>query len=221
MSHIKERLEPLTRLILGASASSFILVSIAAAQVEEKRPDFFEGNYAQGVQETGQAAPKQKTDHKTFEPDLSTVPPEIQQKIREYLQARQVPQRQFPPPTVLLVVNSKDTTHLHQVVQKALSLVAKGIVHISDITHIGDYRTLSEELAIKLKNRKISYSAGSSAPLGLPVTRSPAWVFLGPAGARIVEGTLDLERYVTPLGQYKDPRWVDSPSKGSGEVTGF
>jgi hypothetical protein len=206
--------------VLAALVSS-ALVPVAHAQVDEKRPSFFEGNYAKGVAETGTAAPQTATGPKKFELDLSAAPPDIQKSMREYMQARQIPGRDFPPPMVLVVVNSKDAEHLNRVVQKALSLDTKGIVHISDITHIGDYRTLSEDLAVKLRARKIPYKADTTAPLGLPVTRSPAWVFLGPAGARIVEGTLDLEQYVTPLGQYKDPRWVDSPSRGSGEVKGF
>jgi len=201
------------------------MIQPVMAQVDEKRPEFFEGNYAKGVSETGTAAPVEALagvdTHKKFEPDLSRIPADIQRGMREYMQARQIPARPFPPPRVLLVVNSKDATHLNQVVQKALSLDTKGIVHISDITHIGDYRNLSDELAVKLKSRRIAYKAGANAPLGLPVTRSPAWIFLGPAGARIVEGTFDLEQYVSPLGQYKDPRWVDAPSKGSGEVKEF
>jgi hypothetical protein len=209
------------RTVLLVIASSVVLFHVAHAQVDEKRPSFFQGNYAKGVAETGTAAPETGAGHKKFELDLSAAPPDIQKSMREYMQARQIPARDFPPPMVLLVINSKDAGHLTQVVQKALSLDTKGIVHISEITHIGDYRTLSEDLAVKLRARKIPYKADTTAPLGLPVTRSPAWVFLGPAGARIVEGTLDLEQYVTPLGQYKDPRWVDAPSRGSGEVKGF
>ncbi len=190
-----------------------------ATLAQDESAQFFENDYASGVaaiaDATSQSAPEKKDPRSrrnappsklNGKPAVSTALVDSSQKISAVEGNLTLYVR---PPAILVVVSSKDQMHLERVIRKVLSYQDRGIAHFISINHLGDYRTLSPELKHKLKDGGLNYIAEEAPPFGLPITRSPAWVFLSPAGFRIVEGTFDLDRFITPLGQYKDPKWVD------------
>lgn len=208
-------------LLLACLFSCFIPWS---TQAQDSAPAFFERDFAKGVDATGgiskpNSAERLKAGGRETrrpgtlaEDDLGVGA--LRTKQSDPTQERRV----VPPPRILVVVNSKDAEHLARVVRKVLSLTDKGIALIGEIAHIGDYRTLSPELSAALTDAGIAFYPQKLPPYTLPITRSPAWVFIGAGGLRIVEGTFSIERFISPLGQYRDPSWKTVPHTAEGQL---
>lgn len=125
------------------------------------------------------------------------------------------------PPMVMLVVNSKDEAHLNTVIKKALSLVSSQAIFMSAIFHIGDYRTLSPTHKEMLQRLTIMYVPAAMAPFVQDARVSPTWVFFTKDGIRVVEGVMNVEKFIAASGEYRDPEKVDAVSAPTDKLAGF
>jgi hypothetical protein len=121
--------------------------------------------------------------------------------------------RPFPSSVISVYVNSKDAVHVKRVLIKALEVARKGDVSLSAIFHIGDYRNIPAELAEELAAGGAAIYPLAQVPANLPISNSPAWIFQGRDGYRIVEGTLDVEQFYDSSGKFSEPQTFIDTSK--------
>ncbi len=107
--------------------------------------------------------------------------------------------------TLTLFVNSKDKSHVRGVLKKALSVAKSDAVLFTTIFHVGDYRNIPEHLAQELRSVGVAIVPTNSVPSNLEVAESPAWVFRGPQGMQIVEGTIAIEQFFDRDGNFREP----------------
>jgi hypothetical protein len=78
-------------------------------------------------------------------------------------------------------------------------------VRLTEIFHIGDYRNVPPSIESDAKAKGIILTGIASVPSIWPVTDSPVWVLRDSTGEHIVEGLLQIERCITPQGEYREP----------------
>lgn len=103
-----------------------------------------------------------------------------------------------------LYVNSKDSKHFTTVIDHVLRLQQRSLLPISALYHIGDHNNVTPEMRARLWQGRIRIYALSRVPSDLPLKVSPAWIFITPNGRRIVEGTLAIEHFIAPSGEFRD-----------------
>ncbi len=111
-----------------------------------------------------------------------------------------------------LYVNSKDHKHFNAVIDRAVRLQEKNTIPIAAIYHIGDFNAVTPAVRAKLWKGKLKLFALSAVPSDLPITSSPAWVFVTLSGRRIVGGTLAIERFVDEQGAFRDGSQIRDPA---------
>ncbi len=206
----------------------------ADAQPREHGKDFFERDYARGIQHDAQGGfAKQKTPQPVTTPERSQAgssagarqsSAQMATVSASSVSSQEKPQGNTRPddiPRVELYVNSADANHLNQVVVKALELRRKGKIFLIGISHIGDYRTLSPEARDELAKLQIRYTAAPSVLYGEHIKLSPTWAFVSPEGARLVEGCLDPERYISTNGAEPATTKLDAMNKEEGNLAGL
>jgi hypothetical protein len=113
-----------------------------------------------------------------------------------------------------LYVNSKDQKHFSAVVERAVRVQQGNTIPIAAMFHIGDFNVITPEISAKLSRARIKLFALSGVPSDLPITTSPAWVFVTLTGRRIVEGTFAIERFIDARGAYRDGSQIPDPAAG-------
>jgi hypothetical protein len=112
----------------------------------------------------------------------------------------------FPSTMLSVYVNSKDSEHLKRVLEKALAVAKRDHAYLTNVYHIGDYRNVPADLARKIREAGVHMYPLSAIPSDFPISQSPAWIFHGKDGYRIVEGTLDIEQFYDSSGSFKEPQ---------------
>jgi hypothetical protein len=199
-----------------------VTLLIDSAYSQEKSTQFFQRDFAKGVAVTQQSAGETGNLEAGRAQELSDpaakhagIDATRAKGVKEVSDSLSTMQRVTPAPTLMVIVNSEDRAHLTQVLNKVLHLQSKGTFLFSEVAHIGDYRTAPHELVTQLGERGIAYYALAEPPFGLSLTTSPAWIFTSLAGVRVVEGTMAIEKFVSPLGQYREPSWEGSAYDGT------
>ena len=117
-----------------------------------------------------------------------------------------------------LYVNSLDKQHLEQVIAVALRIMDEKRGLVIKVQHVGDYRNVSPELQAELTKRGIQLYAAGLPDESFQITTSPAWFIYTPQGERIVEGMIDIGRFIDEWGEYRavaadEPQIIDELSK--------
>lgn len=117
-----------------------------------------------------------------------------------------------------LYVNSLDKQHLEQVIAVALRIMDEKRGLVIKVQHVGDYRNVSPELQAELAKRGIQLYAAGLPDESFQITTSPAWFLYSPQGVRIVEGMIDIGRFIDEWGEYRavaadEPQIIDELSK--------
>jgi hypothetical protein len=110
-----------------------------------------------------------------------------------------------------LYVNSSDPAHFSAVIERALRMSQTNLVPIGAIYHIGNHNNISPEIKSKVHAAKIRLYALTEVPSDLPLTTSPAWIFVTSSGRRIVEGTLSIGSFVDEQGEFRDGSNIRDP----------
>jgi hypothetical protein len=112
-------------------------------------------------------------------------------------------------------VDSSDASHFAAVVARVVAIQERGQIPVTVVYHVGSYKIASMELHARLTRAKVRLIAQSGVPSDLPVVNSPAWVFVTPQGRHIVEGTLGVEPFIGPNGDFVDGSKVAASSAAS------
>jgi hypothetical protein len=206
----------------------------ADAQPRGSGKDFFEHDYARGIQHGVRvSAEKQKTPQPAAKPEgtqalsaggVGQSPDQVAaisaQNAKSPEKSKGKPQL-GDIPRVELFVNSADANHLNQVVARGVTFHKKGRIYLFSISHIGDYRTLSAENRAELEQLKIRYTAAPSVIYGEHITQSPTWAFVSEEGSRLVEGCLDPERYIDTNGAEPPTTKLDAMNKEEGNLASW
>ena len=104
-----------------------------------------------------------------------------------------------------VTVSSSDPKHLLVVVEAIKHLYDSRLVFVRSVTHIGDYRSITDEIENELARRGIPLSEGVAPPEQDPPPLSPRWEIHTREGTHIAEGYLSLEPLINEYGEY-DPR---------------
>lgn len=211
-----------------------VLVRGADAQPRGNGKDFFERDYARGIQHDAQgSAEKQKAPQPVTKPergraasilearqasDQATAVSTSNAKSPDKSQDKTQP---WNIPRVELFVNSADANHLNQVVARGVTLHKRRRIYLFGISHIGDYRTLSAENRAELEQLNIRYTAAPSVIYGEHIKQSPTWAFASEEGARLVEGCLDPERYINTNGAEPSTTKLDAMNNQAGSLAGL
>lgn len=101
-------------------------------------------------------------------------------------------------------VDSRDASHLSAVLARVSAIQERGQLPVMAVYHIGSYKNITPEIRARLHRQKVRLIAQSAVPSDLPVVNSPAWIFISPQGRHIVEGTLAVEPFIGPSGDFVD-----------------
>jgi hypothetical protein len=110
-----------------------------------------------------------------------------------------------------LYVNSKDPKHFNAIIERAVRLQQSNVIPISAVYHIGDFNSVTPDIQGKLWRTKLKLFALSGVPSDLPITTSPAWVFVTRGGRRIVEGATSIESFIDDSGEFRDGSHIRDP----------
>lgn len=122
---------------------------------------------------------------------------------------------------LMLVVNSKDAKHLEATLAKAISLVEQKRILLSSVMHIGDYRTITPPQKARLEALAIPYIGVRNVPFVQDATMSPTWIFQGKDGMRVVEGFIDIDRFINSAGEYREIQKLDAMELPADKLSGF
>jgi hypothetical protein len=217
------------RLLLSLCVLS-ALFDAAAAQPRGKENEFFEHDYARGIQQAGKPdVAKQKVGQSIRESTANNVTSVANTQAKSAGTPPQISGEAKPDakpqlsdiPRVELYVNSADTNHLNLAVSRAVELHKKRKIFLIGISHIGDYRTLSPDMSAELTRLAIRYTAAPSVLYGEHIKQSPTWAFVSPEGARLVEGCIDPERYINTNGAEPPTTKLDAMNKEEGSLAGL
>lgn len=211
-----------------------VLVRGADAQPRDNSKDFFERDYARGIQHGAQgSAEKQKNAQSVSKPEQTQAvspagagqsPEQVAAVSAQNAKSLEKSQGKPQPgeiPRLELFVNSADANHLNQVVARAITLHKRGRIYLFGISHIGDYRTLSAENRAELEQLDIRYTAAPSVIYGEHIKQSPTWAFVSPEGSRLVEGCLDPARYIDSNGAEPPTTKLDAMNNQEGSLAGL
>ena len=107
---------------------------------------------------------------------------------------------------ISLYVSSQTRGHFEAVVRKAFHVAATNRnIKLAEIYHIGDYRNVTSSVESDAKARGIVLVGLSQVPAIWPVKDSPVWILRDSKGEHIVEGLLQIDRCISPQGEYREP----------------
>lgn len=109
-------------------------------------------------------------------------------------------------------VDSSDASHLSAVLARVSAIQERGQLPVVAVYHLGSYKNITPEVRARLHRLKVRLIAQSAVPSDLPVVNSPAWIFVSPQGRHIVEGTLAIEPFIGPSGDFVDGSKVAASS---------
>lgn len=105
-----------------------------------------------------------------------------------------------------LYVSSQSRGHFESAVRKAFRLAESNRnVRLGGIYHIGDYRNVSPSIQSDAKAKGVLLLGMQQVPAMWGVKDSPAWILRDSTGEHIIEGLLNIERCVSPQGEYREP----------------
>lgn len=111
-----------------------------------------------------------------------------------------------PKGIVTLYVSSQSRGHFESVVRKAFHLAESNRnIRLGGIYHIGDYRNVPPSVESDAKAKGVVLLGLLQVPPMWSVKDSPVWIIRDSNGEHVVEGLLNIERCVTPQGEYKEP----------------
>lgn len=108
---------------------------------------------------------------------------------------------------VSVLVNSRDKAHFGKVIEEVLKLSDTKAGFITQVSHIGDYTTVTDEVERELSRRGIAVNQTDVPPQGLSLTVSPAWQVQTKDGLHVVEGVLSLDRFIDEWGEFDPKRY--------------
>ncbi len=211
-----------------------VLVRGADAQPHGNGKDFFERNYARGIEQSAQgSAEKQQAPQPVTKPEQSRAASTLEARqasdqataaSASNARSQDKAQDKSQPgdiPRVELFVNSADANHLNQVVARGVTLHKRRRIYLFGISHIGDYRTLSAENRAELQQLNIRYTAAPSVIYGEHIKQSPTWAFASEEGDRLVEGCLEPDRYINTNGAEPPTTKLDAMNNQEGSLAGL
>lgn len=104
---------------------------------------------------------------------------------------------------VSVYVNSKDSAHFNRTLDEILRLHDTKMVRITDVSHIGDYRAITEDVKKKLGARDIVVGQVDVPPEDFGITISPAWCVQTREGLHIVQGFSSIAPFIDAWGDFK------------------
>lgn len=211
--------------------ASVVLCFESSAVAQRAPKEFFEKHYADKPHTAGEQQPEYAGREKvatrapvrSASAGPSTTTPRVGReggKVRG-LQAQEKKRAQNGFLTVY--VNSADKQHFERVIESTLIIAQKAQFYVASVVHIGDYRNVSEAVEQDVKGMGIALHAAGSPPPSLGISRSPAWVLYTPQGIHIVEGVVQFERFMTPMGEFSQQQQVAPapPTPTPLQVEGF
>lgn len=199
--------QPHRLLLLGAI---FLVMSVHDAFGEPGGPDaFYQKNFADAPKVSGEAmmpresprvvrkdsSPRESSGQPASSKGEGRVPPALESGKTEEVRT-----------LLSLLVSSQTRGHFESVVRKAFRLAESNRnIKLAEIYHIGDYRNVSPSIEGEARAKGIVLVGLSQVPSIWPVKDSPVWILRDGSGEHIVEGLLQIERCVTPQGDYKEP----------------
>ena len=121
--------------------------------------------------------------------------------------------------SISVYVNSKDLAHFNRTLDEILRLHDTKTVRITDVSHIGDYRAITDDAQKKLRARDIAVSQVDVPPKEFGITLSPAWCVQTREGIHIVEGASSITSFIDAWGDFK-PR-ADEKVTPNEKLAGF
>lgn len=121
--------------------------------------------------------------------------------------------------SVSVYVNSKDSAHFNRTLDEILRLHDTKTVRITNVSHIGDYRAITDDTQRKLGARDIAVSQVDVPPKDFGITLSPAWCVQTREGIHIVEGASSITSFIDAWGDFK-PR-ADEKVTPDEKLAGF
>jgi hypothetical protein len=184
----------LVALIVGVMSGSEVTLSEPAGS-----RDFYDHNYAASVGgQQGRSKLQVSRDR-----DAVTIKT-IESGDSESGKARGAPDRSKRRRLwVSVYVNSKDLAHFKRAIDEILRLHDTKVVRISNVSHIGDYRTVTDDVQKKLAARDIAIGQVEAPPKTLGITMSPAWCVQTREGVHIIEGSPSVEPFIDAWGEFK------------------
>jgi hypothetical protein len=200
-------------LLLGACA---VLALPVRGEAQSSPKEFYQKNYADKPLTAGEQLPEyagrekvviQQRDRSEWAAPRPTSPAvgrNSESSARSQLQDEQRARNGF----LTVYVNSLDKQHFERVIENTVAIADKAQFRVSSVVHVGDYRNVSERVEQDLKGARISLVAAAVPPAYLGITRSPAWVLYTPQGIHIVEGVMQFDRFMTPMGEFSPQQQV-------------
>lgn len=198
-----------------AAILGFGAISLNSFAQEKKASEFFEHDFAGKILQ-GQASPSpteaapeesersegvnpiptprpmfESEEEKTLDPSESPAPDE-----RDRLSAH-------PIKSLGVILNAMKPDHAKEYVAQLASVAFKYDLPIHNIYYVGPIHNFPEDtdrLTVKLQGGSIE--GGDAPPEKYPVKRSPTWIIETEKGEILLEGFLQLERFVNSKGQF-------------------
>ncbi len=122
---------------------------------------------------------------------------------------------------VEVVVNSLDEKHFMDVIAEVLNVARSQRANILSVSHIGDYRVMSDEIKKQLAEFDITVVDALIPPHKLTLLQSPTWIFNTAQGRYVVEGAPSIEQCLSPTGEFQRPHAVAPTKKPEQRISGF
>jgi hypothetical protein len=204
------RFIPVTFTALAITALS--LVSASAQPVDPKK--FFEPNYARTTEfreAKSQNPPTEPQLQGGSQPAFSVKNP-FGPTINEPLGRSNSDQTSTPPPyeplsadRIDVAINFLDQQHFNTVLDTIKQLVTTRRIRFGMIYCLGAPEDgISEEMRNQFLHAGIQIGPYDSVPVPVEVMQSPVWIFASSDGMRIVEGVMNIERYLGPEGAFQE-----------------
>ncbi len=199
--------QPDRLLLLGAIA---LAVSSHTALGEPGRPDaFYQKNFADAPKVGGEvmAAPESAN---TAAKDGQQRQHSGQSATTKQEGKAPLPQEGGKPAEVRMIlslyVSSQTKGHFETAVREAFRVAETNRnIKLAEIYHVGDYRNVSPSIESEATAKGIVLVGLSQVPSIWPVKDSPVWILRDGNGEHVVEGLMQIERCITPQGEYKEP----------------
>lgn len=199
--------QPDRLLLLGAIV---LAVFSYEALGEPARPDdFYQKNFAEAPKVGGETMAAPESAHTAAKGGHQRE--HSGQSVISRQEGRAVPSQEGGKPaeirTILsLYVSSQTKGHFETAVRKAFRIAETNRnIKLAEIYHIGDYRNVSPSIDSEAKAKGIVLVGLSQVPSIWPVKDSPVWILRDGNGEHVVEGLMQIERCITPQGEYTEP----------------
>ena len=106
--------------------------------------------------------------------------------------------------SIEVAVNYLDQNHFAAVLDTIRRLAAAKRARITTVYCLGATATaLPQELRNEFLRYGIIVGPYNKAPVSIDVARSPVWIFASPSGKVVVEGIMNIERFLSPEGGFQ------------------